>query len=282
MVLVSAVAVAYLLLGSTNSPAGDPIAQAATLSSGTPGYRMNLAMTMSSQALSAPITASGSAIVDLRDQSMSMSIGFDMSQIPRVAQALGSGVMRMQMILVHRVMYMRLPSSLTRRVPQLDGKPWLKLNLTKASGLPGLSSLGNNPTMTNPSEVLQYLRAASDSVSDEGSQLVGGFPTTHYHVLLDLNKVAANLPAAEQVAVQNALSVLRSSTNLQQIPVDVWVDARHLVRRIGMVLAVTGSGGQQIQEATTADFTDYGPQPQASPPPADRVQDLANLIHVSF
>jgi hypothetical protein len=30
----------------------------------------------------------------------------------------------------------------------------------------------------------------------------------------------------------------------------------------------------------TADIGDYGPQPQPTAPPADQVQDLANLIHL--
>jgi hypothetical protein len=243
---------------------------------------MNLVVTMNSPTLPAPITASGSAVVDLRDQAMSMSIGFDMSQIPQAVQALGTTTLAMRMVLVHRVMYIRLPPSLTQRVPQLGSKPWLKFDFTKMTGLPGLSSLGNNPTMTNPSHLLEDLRAASDSVSNEGPQLVGGVQTTHYHVLLDLNKAAANLPAAEQSTVEAGLAELRSSTNLQQIPVDVWVDARHFVRRIGMVMTVSAAGGAHVQEAMTADFTDYGPQPQPTAPPADQVQDLANLIHVQF
>jgi hypothetical protein len=100
--------------------------------------------------------------------------------------------------------------------------------------------------------------------------------------VLDLNNVAANLPAGEQSTVQNALSQLKSSTNLSQIPMDVWIDAHHLVRRIAMAITASAGAGAGLQENITADLTDYGPQPSPTPPPADQVQDLANLIHVQF
>lgn len=239
-------------------------------------------ITMSAPSLSSPITAYGHAIVNLRQQSMSMSFAIDMSQLPQAAQVLGGSTMRMDMILTHGVMYMRLPAALTQQVPQFGGKQWLKLDLSKLVGLPGFSSLGSNPTMTDPSHMLQYLRAASDSVTNEGSQLVGGVATTHYHVLLDLNNIAANLPATERSTVQSALSQLKSSTNLSQIPMDVWIDAHHLVRRIAMAVTASAGTGAGLQENMTADLTDYGPQPTPSAPPADQVQDLSNLVHVHF
>jgi hypothetical protein len=280
--LIAAVAIIFVLVGSTSSPVTDPIAQAATLSYGTPGYRMSLAMTLNSPTLSAPVSVAGDAIVDLRDQAMSMSFALDMSQMPQVSQALGSTTMRLDMILVHGVTYMRLPAALTERVPGFGGKRWLKLDLTKVHGFPGLSTLDNNPTMTDPRHLLQYLRAASASVTNNGSQVVDGVPTTHYHAMLNLDSLAANLPPAEQQAVQNALSQLRSSTNLHQLPMDVWVDGHHLVRRIAMSITLPAPDGAGLQEAMTADIGDYGPQPQPTAPPADQVQDLANLIHLQF
>jgi hypothetical protein len=100
--------------------------------------------------------------------------------------------------------------------------------------------------------------------------------------MLNLDSLAANLPPAEQRAVQNALSQLRSSTNLHQLPMDVWVDGHHLVRRIAMSITLPAPDGAGLQEAMTADIGDYGPQPQPTAPPADQVQDLANLIHLQF
>src|SRR5579859_4970852 len=55
LALAVAVAAAFALLGSTNSQVTDPVAQAATLSSGTAGFRLNLYMTMTSTMFPAPV-----------------------------------------------------------------------------------------------------------------------------------------------------------------------------------------------------------------------------------
>lgn len=280
LVLIAAVVAAFVLLGSTTNQVADPIAQAATLSSRSPGYRMNLRMTMNVPELSQPVEATGNAIVDLRDQAVSMSFAIDFSQLPQAAQALGSTTLQLGMILDRGVMYMKLPQAMSQRVPSLGGKQWLKIDLAKAAGLPGLSSLGNNPTMNDPSRMLQYLRAASDGVSNLGHEQVDGVQTTHYRAMLDLDRVAANVPAGEQAFAQRALAQLEQSTNVHQFPIDVWVDAHHLVRRIVMTITVAIPNGRTMQETMTADLSDYGPQPRPPLPPADRVQDLSSLIHV--
>lgn len=266
-------------LGGGSSPVSDPIAQAATLSSSSPGYRMNLAMTLSIPSVSAPLSASGSAIVDLRDQAASVSMGIDFSKVPQAASALGSSTMRIDMILERGAMYMKLPAAITDRLPGFGGKPWIGMNLTKLRGLPGLSSLGNDPTMSDPSRMLQYLRAESSSVTSEGQQQVDGVETTHYHAVLNLDGLASKVPALERTVVEQALANLRQATHLHGLPVDVWIDAHHLVRRIVMALSVPAGGGN-VQETVTGDMTDYGPQPLPAVPPADQVQDLSSLVKV--
>lgn len=279
--LLVAVGVAYVALGSTNSPVADPIAQAATLSSGTPGYRMNMFLTMTSSAASTPVSVSANGIVDLRDQAASMSLAIDVSQEPQVEQELGSTTMQMAMILDHGTMYMRLPQALTNAVPGLGSKTWIKIDLGNASGVPGLSSVGDNPTMSDPSRVLDYLRAASDGVSDQGKQVVDGVLTTHYSAMVSLDQLSANVPADEQPTVQRALSQLEQSTGMDSFPISVWVDGRGLVRRVEMTMSMHAASGTAVQEELTEDFSDYGPQPRPTPPPAGQVTDLSSLVHVS-
>jgi hypothetical protein len=276
LVLAAAVAAVLVLFGSTNSQVTDPIAQAATRSSSTPGYRMKLVMTINTPALSRPIVASGNAIVDLRDQAVSMSFAMDFSQLPQATQALGSTTLRLGMIFNRGVIYMKLPARLAAAVPSFGGKQWVEVNVAKMTGVPGLSSFGSNPSMSDPSHILQYLRANSDSVTNEGPQLVDGLQTTHYRVALDLDRLAAAVPSSKQALVQRALSQLEQSTGVHQIPADVWIDAHHLVRRIALTISGPG-GATALQE--TADLSDYGPQPRPTPPPADQVQDLSSLIH---
>lgn len=279
--LAAAVAAVLVLFGSASSQVTDPIAQAATVSSNAPGYRMNLSLTMTSPAFSAPILASGSAVVDPRDHAVSMSIAFDFSQLPQVAQSLGSTTMQMRMLLDGQVMYMKLPQTILNAAPTLAGKPWIKVNLAKVTGIPGLSSLGNDPTTNDPSQMLQYLRAASDGVTAEGQQQVDGVQTTHYLAQLSLDRLPGGLPPADQAAIQQALSKLRQATQSQDLPVEVWIDAHHLVRRMAMSIALNPPTGPALQETATADMSDYGPQPRPTPPPADQVKDLSSLASLS-
>lgn len=279
--LVVAVGVAFLVLGSTSSPVADPIAQAATLSSTSPGYRMNMSMRMTVPGVSTPVFASGSAIVDLRDQAASMTFAIDLSGVPQVQQELGGSTMRMAMVMQGSAIYMQFPQALSAAIPSLGGRTWVKMDLGKLSHLPGLGSLGNSPGMSDPSRMLQYLRAGSNGVSNEGEQMVDGVLTTHYSAMLSLDQLAANVPAAEQPVVQRTLAQLEQTSGMHSFPVNVWIDAHHLVRRTTMSMSMHVAGGAPMQEDMTADFTDYGPQPRPTPPPADQVADLGSLVNVS-
>jgi hypothetical protein len=195
-----------------------------------------------------------------------------------MAQVLGGdGSLRMDMLMDGSVMYMKLPDALRGAIPSLGSKPWLEMNMAKAAGIPGLSSLGSDPSTSDPRQMLQYLRAASDGITNEGEQRVDGVQTTHYHGRLSLDRLTANVPRAERGIVQQALSKLQQSTGTTDLPVDVWIDSHQLVRRMALSISLHASGAS-MQETLVADLTDYGPQPRPTPPPADQVQDASGLL----
>lgn len=272
--LAALVVVVLVVFASTGSQVTDPLAQAATLSSGTPGFRMKLTLTMDVPTLSVPLTGSGTAVVDQRDHAASMSFAIDLSQLPQAVQALGASTMQMSMIIERSVFYVKFPPALAARI--LAGKPWLKMDLAKLTGLHSLWSPANSPATSDPSHMLQYLRAESTDVTNEGRQVVGGRLTTHYHADIDLDQVASTVDPADRDALQRLLSQFEQATQTHQLPVDVWIDAHHLVRRMVMALRLPTSGGA-MNETVAADLGDYGPQPPPSPPPADQVQDVSSL-----
>ena len=192
-------------------------------------------MQMTSSALGTPITGDGSGTVDLRDHTSSMSLVMNLGNDPQVIQALGSSTMRIEMIKDGAVVYVKLPSALTAQLPMF-GKQWIKIDLGKLAGLPGLSSLGSNATASDPSQILQWLKPVSDSVLTEGQERVGGVQTTHYQAQLSLDRLADGLPAADRGAVQKALSVYEQAAQTHTFPVDVWVDAHQLVRRVSVTI----------------------------------------------
>jgi hypothetical protein len=270
---------AFLLFGSGGASLGSPIAQAATLSSSTPGYRMQMAVRVASSALSSPVTATGSGVVDLRDQASSMSMTMDLGSDPQVVGALGGSTLRMDMVTHGSAVYVKLPAALSASLPT-SGKRWIEVDLSKLSSVPGLSSLAGNPTTSDPRQILQSLRSVSNTVVDEGQQRVGRTTTTHYHAQLSFSHLADALPSAERGAASKALSALQQALPTDGLPVDVWIDAHHLVRRVVMSLDVNLPTGPSLQETVTVDLDHYGPQhPPAAPASSDvfKLNDLPGL-----
>jgi hypothetical protein len=275
--LLAVVAVlAFMLLSSGGTGLGSPIAQAATLSSSTPGYRMHMSMQVTSSALDAPITATGTGVVDLRDHARAFSIVMDLGDDPQVTQQLGSSTLTVDVVLDGATAYMKLPSTLAASLGA-SGRPWIKADLSKLSGVPGLSSLADGPTTSDPGQALQELQSVSGSVVNLGRQRVDGFETTHYQADLSLDRLVGTVPPAERSAMQQVLSILRHALPNGEIPVDVWIDAHHLVRRITTTLDLSLPTGANLQETATVDLGDYGAQSPPTPPPADEVFDAGSL-----
>jgi hypothetical protein len=276
-VVVAALAgLAFYLFGSGGTQLSGPIAKAATVSSRTAGYRMRMAIDLTSSALGNPVTATGRAVVDLRDQATSMSMVMDLGDDPQVVQQLGGSTMRIDTIMHGAVAYVRLPAALTSALTT-SGKQWMKVDLAKLSSLPGLSSLASNPTSGDPSHILQSLRSASDTVVNEGRQRVNGVQTTHYQAQLSLTRLADGLPPAQRAAANQALSTLEKALPAGQFPTDVWIDGHHLVRRVLMTLTLALPNAPSVQETVTLDLGHYGRQRVPAAPPADQVQDLSSL-----
>jgi hypothetical protein len=270
-------ALAFLLLGSGGTQLGSPIAQAATLSSSTPGFRMHMSLQISSSGLSSPITATGTGLVDLRDHASALSMVMNLGDDPQVVQQLGSSSMRLDMVMEGATVYVKLPSALAGSLGA-SGRPWIKVDAAKLAGLPGLSSLTSGPTTSNPSQTLQMLHSVSGSVVNLGQQRVDGFQTTHYRANLSLGRLLGSVTSAAGGEAQQALSTLQQALpNGGEFPVDVWIDGHSLVRRMTTSLDLSLPTGGGVRETSTIDFSDYGPQSPPATPAADQVFDATSL-----
>lgn len=257
----------------------DPVAKAATISNQAPGMRLNMLMRLSSAALPAPITGTGSGTFNTVGHTGTFSLSMNFGAIPEVAQALGTSKIRIDEILDGLTVYLRLPAALEHN-PALHGKPWMKINLASAAnslGLSGLSSLLNNPTSTDPSQMLRYLRATSGGVHKVGTQTVDGFQTTEYRAQIDLSRVPNAFPAASRAQVRQTISQLEKIAHVRFLPMSVWIDQQHLVRRLQFSFTETVSG-QALSIAATVDIPQYGPQPTPHLPPASQVGNLTGAL----
>jgi hypothetical protein len=87
--------------------------------------------------------------------------------------------------------------------------------------------------------------------------------TTHYRVKVDLKRAVKRSakPAAKR-AIDRLIATLGGPTTL---PVDVWVDGDHLVRRQRVDYTATVAG-QTSQFDITTDYTAYGAKITTRPP----------------
>jgi hypothetical protein len=269
-------ALAFLLLGSGGTQLGSPIAQAATLSSSAPGFRMHMSMQITSSALDAPITATGTGVVDLRDHASAMSLTMNLGDASQVTQALGSSTLQVDTILNGATAYVKMPAALTSSLGT-SGRSWIKVDLAKLSGLPGLTSLGDGPNTSDPSQTLQMLRSVSGSVVKLGQQRVDGVETTRYQANLSLARLADSLPATDRSLGRQVLSTLQQAAPGGEFPVDVWIDSNHFVRRVVTSLDLSFPSGPNLQEVVAVDVGDYGPQSPPATPPAREVFDATGL-----
>jgi Zn-dependent alcohol dehydrogenase len=262
----------------TSSNAADTVAKAAAASAGAAGYKMNMTMKISSPALPKPITASGNGSFSIPDHGGSFNLSMDFSNEPQVAQVLGSSTFQIEEVIKAPLIYVKLPSALASKIP--GGKPWLKIDLDKAAaaaGVPGLSSLTGNPASSDPSQLLQYLRAVSGNITKVGSESIGGTQTTHYKATISLDKVPNSLPAAQRKGAQQAITQLENLTHLHSLPVEVWIDGHNLVRQMQMSFA-SSSNGQTVNTAMTIGIPKYGPQQAPALPPDSQVTDASAFL----
>lgn len=269
-------AAAVALSGCGTSTVGnviDPVAKAATVSNQASGMRMNFRLALSIPGLPAPLVGNGSGTFDVAGHSGSVTM--QLGGIPQLAAVLGTSTIRIDEIIDGLTVYLKLPAALTGGGAQ-HGKPWVKIDVGKAAsaaGVSGLSSLIDNPTSNDPSQFLRYLRAASGGVKKVGSATVDGFQTTEYKATIDLNRVPNAEPAASRAEVRRAVTELEQAGHIHSLPVTVWIDGQHLVRRMAFSFNESVSG-QSLAVNMRIDIPEYGPQPSPQLPPASQVTDL--------
>lgn len=165
----------------------------------------------------------------------------------------------------------------------IPGKSWIKVDVgavTAATTGVNVNSLflggGSDPTSG------MRLLAGAAQVTRVGTETVRGTPTTHFHVIVDVDKAAAAAPPQAREAMQKlaALYIVKS------LPLDVWLDGQGRMRRYQQVMKPADlKFPAQSQAAVNAavpisiniELFDFGGPVDVTLPPADQVADLAQL-----
>jgi hypothetical protein len=261
---------------AAKQPPTATLTRAAFVSSAAPGYRAVISLKENVPSVGT-ITATGTGAFQLKPKhqgSMVMRLS-----IPSAASS-GLGTLQMQAVYVPGTIYMKLPPQLASRIP--GGKPWLLINLNqlgKAAGIPGLGSLANSSSsLNNPAQYVSYLRATTDgTVRNLGQATINGVSTTHYHAVIDLNKLPDVVPASSRASVQQLVAALKKRGTKTQLPIDAWIDSSQQIRRV-VITYTQPVNGQKATITTQVDFVQYGPQPAPTVPPASQTQNLLSLV----
>lgn len=278
--LAPVAAAALIAAGCGSSSSASPgaarqaIQRAAYVSSAAAGYRVAISFQEGSTALGGDITGGGTGSFNLPRHAGRMSLSLNLP-----GSLASAGTLSLQEILDGQNVFVKLPAQVSSQLP--GHRPWIAINLEqmgRAAGIQNLTSLFGGSGSTNPSQFLQYLRTTSSNrVKQMGSASVDGFQTTHYRATIDLTKAPAAAPAAQRAGMRQAVATLEKMTGLHSIPVDVWVDRQHLVRRMTMAYTVSASG-QSLRTRFRLDFLAYGPQPVPKVPPAGQVTGAASML----
>jgi hypothetical protein len=252
VVAAAAIIVNVVVLASNggNTVKGAPVALAADLSTHQPGfeYRMTSSTTIAGQAMR--LTGSGK-----------IDIAAPISGSTRVTVQGRSFDER----LVGSDVYIQSPTS---------SKSWYRVNYH--SLLKALGPSAPLETNSNPADWLTTL-AASGQVTEVGTETLRDIPTTHYSGVVDLDKLAGAVPAAERSAAAQEAKLLERLTGSSSFPIDVWVDVADLVSQLEISLPVKTTAGTVVEHLSMQMFN-YGLQPQTKAPPASEVTDITGSI----
>jgi hypothetical protein len=256
------------------------LASAATKSTATPSMKTDLTVTMLSSKLPGgrmEMNATGA----LDNQNHRMNMRLDLSKFASQLSAdaaMGSaedwiGQEVGDFANGRAVIYMNLPV-LTKVMP--GGKPWIKMDLNALGKQAGIDLSQFTQIGTDPSRMVDWLRAASGDVTTVGTEMLDGVETTHYRATVDLSKYPDLVPADQREAVRKAIDQITKTAHLSSFPVHVWVGKDGLVRQVRAVVAETIQG-QTMNVVTTERFYDFGVPVDIQIPADDQVTDISTL-----
>jgi len=191
----------------------------------------------------------------------------DLGKLPVAA---GSDAGSVNVVFDESVIYMKLPG-LQESLP--TSKPWVRIDVEKLQRQSGAgASQFNAFGQADPSQYLQFLQGAG-KVEEIGSETVRDAETTHYKAVVDLNKAVKQAPAEMRLTLTRAVR----ASGAKDVPVNAWIDSEGLLRRVRYSYGGPDNTGS-LSSSITVDFYDFGTTVEASPPPADQVTDLADIL----
>jgi hypothetical protein len=231
--------------GSNDSAAGGTSAPASSSAAAaqTPFEVVNAASTTSAEAATAnftldstttaagqTVTITGQGQLDSSQQAVSLDL---------TTTGAGTDALTLSQVVVGDTAYLK-------GVPGQPADQWLSMSLDQ---------FGASGSGSDPSAQLGLLSDVADDVTEAGTEDVNGVEATKYTGTIDLAKAAdaAEADGADGAALREQYTAL----GLTAVPFEVYVDEDGLpVRMVTTISAAVE--GQDLESATTVDFSDWG------------------------
>jgi hypothetical protein len=248
----------------------DPVASAATktVESGSSRVEFTIAMDVAGES----IDMTGSGAFDYGEARGEVTYRMNLPMLGEVS---------MDMRMVGTKVFVRLPEALAGS-GMTGGKEWAAVDIAKSLEQAGLGSL-DFTQQQDPAQTLQYLRAASSGVEEDGSATVRGVETTRYTGRLDFGKALAagieklELSPAERQRARQGMKWMLDQLGPNGVPFEVFVDDDGLLRRMTMHMNMTVEG-EQMSMKMSMDYFDFGVDVNVQAPPASDVYDATGLL----
>jgi hypothetical protein len=277
--------------GGSSSLTGEPIgfqelSRSATRSAEATSGRFAFDMALTFPGAEEPFALSGEGAFDAASQRASFAV--DMSSLAQLIGAFVTGLAgpnasdlpdfddpegwKIEVIQDGDVGYVRLPA-LDEQLP--EGKSWIRGTEGVSAGGFDFDELEQFGT-SDPREVLDALQAVTSEIETVGSEDLRGLETTHYHAVVDPVKLAQAKDLEGRSAPESLVERLSEQGGLDEIPVDVWLDASGLVRKLSLSFAATDPGTSQTGSAKVSfELWDYDEAVDIAVPPPSQVVDAS-------
>ena len=266
----------------------EELAQSASSSADATSGRFSFDIAATRPGAEEQFSFSGEGAFDAASKRASLAV--DMSGVAKLlggfAPALGGGSAsglpdlddpddwKVEVIQDGAVAYVRFPA-IDGRLP--DGKTWVKTTAgdADASGLDvqELESL----VRTDPRELLDILRSVSGDVETVGTEELRGVETTHYRAVVDPAELAKSASTGGNGANDALLGQLLTRPGAEDIPLDVWIDASGLVRKLSMEVSASEPASAAGTATISSELWEYGEPVEIDLPPASQVADASAL-----
>ncbi len=253
-VLALLAGVVFAMSGGSGGGALDPVAQAAQSTTHAEGAQMSLKGSVTLPGLGSQLGFSGQGSFNFKAHEGSLEL--TMNGLPAAVTAkLHGASLQITELFKAASVYIGSPL-LSGKLP--GGARWMRLKLSRVQQAAGLDPRSLTSSGANPTEYLQYLKAAGAGASVVGHDSIRGVATTHYASKIDLFKAAEAQPGVDHSQLRGAFQKLIAASGLRNMPVDVWIDGQGLVRKIAITMGIAAAG-QQVKAAVESEFYDFGP-----------------------